>query len=62
MYGGDGNYGDGSDDVTDGSGDDCDGLTKQAALLVLGLKEKYKLTQVAMQGIIEGMTTLMQVN
>ena len=42
--------------------DNSNGLAKQAALLILGLKEKFKLTQAAMQGIIEGMTGLMQVS
>lgn len=45
----------------------CDGgqegwLDKQAALLILGLKEKFKLTQVAIDGILEGATGLFQVS
>ena len=37
-------------------------VAKRAATLLLGLKESFKLTQVATQGIIEGMTTLIQVS
>ena len=37
------------------------GLPKTAALFVLQAKEQYKLTQNAVQGIIEGVTCLMQV-
>jgi len=33
-------------------------LLHSSALFILGLKEKYKLSQVAMQGIIEGVTSL----
>lgn len=36
-------------------------MVQQAALFIMGLKEKFKLTQVAVQGIIEGMTGLVQV-
>lgn len=39
-----------------------DHLAKKAAFLLLGLKEHFKLTQVATQGIIEGMEGLMQVS
>lgn len=35
-------------------------LQKSTALFLLGIKEKYKLTQVAIQGIIEGVTGLFQ--
>jgi len=35
-------------------------LQKSSALFLLGLKEKYKLTQVAIQGIIEGVTSITQ--
>ena len=35
-------------------------LHYSSALFLLGLKEKFKLSQVAMQGIIEGITTLSQ--
>ena len=35
-------------------------LHHSSALFLLGLKEKFKLSQVAMQGIIEGITTLSQ--
>lgn len=36
-------------------------IQKDSALFILGLKEKYKLTQTATQGVIEGVTNLMQV-
>ena len=36
-------------------------LKKASALFILGSKERFKLTQVATQGIIEGTTNLMQV-
>lgn len=36
-------------------------LSKSAARFVLQTKEKYQLTQTAMQGIIHGVTCLMQV-
>lgn len=48
--------------VDDGVGDNGSDLVRQAALLILGLKEKYKLTQVATQGIIDGVTGLVQVS
>lgn len=35
-------------------------LQKSSALFLLGLKEKYKLTQVAVQGVLEGVTNLSQ--
>lgn len=35
-------------------------LQSSSALFLLGLKEKYKLPQVAIQGIIEGVTSLIQ--
>lgn len=35
-------------------------LQKSSALFLMGLKEKYKLTQVALQGVIEGATSLTQ--
>lgn len=37
-------------------------LATSSALFVLGIKEQHKLTQVATQGIIEGVTNLMQVS
>ena len=36
-------------------------LKEACALFILGTKERFKLTQVATQGIIEGVTNLMQV-
>ena len=36
-------------------------LQEMSALFILGIKEKYKLTQAAVQGIQEGVTNLMQV-
>ena len=36
-------------------------LKEASALFILGSKERFKLTQVATQGIIEGATNLMQV-
>ena len=50
----------------DGAGDSptnqSESLTMQesTALFLMGLKEKHKLTQVALQGVIEGVTSLMQ--
>lgn len=41
--------------------DDGVRLQESAALFLLGLKEKQKLTQVTAQAIIEGVTNLMQV-
>ena len=35
-------------------------LQKSSALFLLGLKEKHKLTQATVQGIVEGVTTLTQ--
>ena len=35
-------------------------LQKSSALFLLGLKEKHKLTQVALQGVLEGVTNLNQ--
>ena len=35
-------------------------LQKSSALFLLGLKEKHKLTQVALQGVIDGATALVQ--
>ena len=35
-------------------------LQNSAALFLLGLKEKFKLTQVAIQGVIEGVSSLTQ--
>lgn len=37
-------------------------LQKSSALFLLGLKEKYKLTQVSIQGIVDGVTSLTQQN
>ena len=35
-------------------------LQKSSALLLLGLKEKYKLPQSTVQGIVHGITSLLQ--
>ena len=35
-------------------------LQKSSAIFLLGLKEKYKLTQTAIQGVIEGFTNVTQ--
>jgi len=35
---------------------------KSSALFLLGLKEKYKLTQISIQGIVDGVTSLTQCN
>ena len=35
-------------------------LQKSSALFLLGLKENYKLSQVAVQGVLEGVTNLSQ--
>lgn len=35
-------------------------LQKSSALFLMGLKEEKKLTQVAMQGVVDGVTTLCQ--
>ena len=37
-----------------------DELQKSSAFFVLGLKEKYKLTQATVQGVVEGVTILTQ--
>ena len=37
--------------------DSCNLLQKSSALFLLGLKEKYKLPQVVVQGIIDGITS-----
>jgi len=37
-----------------------DDIRKSSAIFLLSLKEKYKLTQVALQGVIEGVTGLVQ--
>lgn len=37
-----------------------DNLQKSSALLLLGLKEKYKLPQSTVQGIVHGVTSLLQ--
>ena len=37
-----------------------DTLQKSSAVFLLGLKEKFKLTQVAIQEIVEGVTSLTQ--
>lgn len=42
-----------------GSGSRND-LQKSTAIVLMGLKEKYKLTQVALQGVIESTTSLVQ--
>ena len=39
-----------------------EGLLKSSALFLLGLKEKYKLTQASVQGIVDGVASLMQQN
>ena len=50
-----------SNDGEHGSaGSSSEALQKSSALFLLGLKEKHKLTQVAMQGVVEGVTSLMQ--
>lgn len=51
----------------DAGGEQCEQdvmeeLKKNSALFILGSKERFKLTQVATQGIIEGVTNLMQVH
>lgn len=60
----------GDDGDDDGDGDD--GITfdsevretppsqRNAAMFLMGLKEKYMITQVALQGVIEGVTNLVQ--
>lgn len=45
------------DDLGGGCSSD---LQKSTAIVLMGLKEKYKLTQVALQGVIESMTGLVQ--
>lgn len=35
-------------------------LSKPTALFLMGMKEKYKLTQAALQGIVEGVTSLIK--
>ena len=35
-------------------------LQKSTALFLLGLKEKHKLTQAALQSVVEGVTSLLQ--
>lgn len=53
-------------DYSDGDGDhyypvnQSVTLQESTALFLMGLKEKHKLTQVALQGVIEGVTSLMQ--
>jgi len=37
-------------------------LQKSSAIFLLGLKEKFKLTQVSLQGVIQGVTALTQQN
>ncbi|XP_065908072.1 uncharacterized protein [Dysidea avara] len=39
-----------------------DMLQKNSAMFLLGIKEKFKLTQVSLQGVIEGVTALNQQN
>jgi hypothetical protein len=41
--------------------DEVISLKKRSALFILGSKERFKLTQVATEGIVEGVTNLMQV-
>jgi len=41
--------------------DNLQRLSRLSALFLLEIKEKYRLTQVAIQGMIEGMTNLIQV-
>jgi hypothetical protein len=43
-----------------GSGMSMEALQRSSALFLMGLKETYKLTQTAVQGVIEGVTSLMQ--
>ena len=55
-------YGAGGDDDAAGDIPTNQSLTLQesTALFLMGLKEKHKLTQVALQGVIEGVTSLIQ--
>ena len=50
----------GVSDTTEQVEDVAKRLKRSAALLLLKLKEKQKLTQVALQGVIEGVTSLFQ--
>ena len=47
-------------DSTTGLSNKSQELVQNSAVFLLGLKEKYKLTQTAIQGVIEGVTTLSQ--
>ena len=54
-----------TDDLDCSDDDDAAGANKSTpqestALFLMGLKEKHKLTQVALQGVIIGVTSLMQ--
>ena len=46
----------------DSYGNSLKELQDKAAIFILELKERYRLTQVATQGIIEGTTNLLQVS
>ena len=52
--------GDGYDAAGDSPANQSLTLQESTALFLMGLKEKHKLTQVALQGVIEGVTSLMQ--
>lgn len=47
-------------DSTTGLSNKSQELVQNSAVFLLGLKEKYKLTQTAVQGVIEGVTNLTQ--
>ena len=62
-------HSDGDGDISEGNDSDQQGdsgdisleyLKECAALFLMGLKEKHKLTQVVLQGIIDGVTNLIQ--
>lgn len=60
-----GGSGEGEETSIDAGGEDAntsiDTMKQASALFILGTKEKFKLTQVATEGIIEGASNLMQV-
>lgn len=48
-------------DVSDVSAmDTASALQRSSALFLMGLKERHKLTQVALQGVVQGVTSLVQ--
>ena len=60
-----GDIGGGNDDGDDGASfalelRDTPPSQRSAAMFLMGLKEKYMITQVALQGVIEGVTNLVQ--